>query len=57
MSIERAQVLVWSRKIRLFHWVNVISVVLLTVTGLIIYNGKILGIATEGRVLLLKFRG
>ncbi len=52
MSIERAQVLVWSRKIRLFHWVNVISVLLLIVIGIIIYNGKLFGISTDGKVLL-----
>ncbi|MBA6256902.1 MULTISPECIES: cytochrome b/b6 domain-containing protein [unclassified Colwellia] len=43
---------VWSRKIRLFHWLNVLSVLLLIVIGTIIYFSKDLGVSTEGKVLL-----
>lgn len=52
MNINRAQVFVWSRKIRLFHWINVIAILLLIVIGTIIFNGKILGVSTDGKVLL-----
>lgn len=52
MNISRSQVFVWSRKIRLFHWINVIAILLLIVIGTIIFNGKILGVSTEGKVLL-----
>lgn len=44
--------LVWSRNIRLFHWINVIAITLLIIIGLIIFNGKTLGITVEGKVLL-----
>ncbi|TWX56921.1 cytochrome b/b6 domain-containing protein [Colwellia hornerae] len=43
---------VWSRNIRLFHWLNVLSVLLLIVIGSIIYFGKDLGISTDGKILL-----
>jgi cytochrome b len=43
---------VWSRKIRLFHWLNVLSVLLLIIIGTIIYYGKSIGVSTEGKVLL-----
>lgn len=52
MNIEREQVFVWSRKIRLFHWINAIKIPLLIVIRVIILNGKILGVSTEGKVLL-----
>ncbi|MEI6894629.1 MAG: cytochrome b/b6 domain-containing protein [Colwellia sp.] len=52
MNIERKQVFVWSCKIRLFHWVNVIAILLLIVIGVIILNSKVFGVATEGKVLL-----
>ncbi|MEH6383520.1 MAG: cytochrome b/b6 domain-containing protein [Colwellia sp.] len=43
---------VWSRNIRLFHWLNVLSVLLLIVFGSIIYFSKDLGVSTDGKVLL-----
>jgi Ni/Fe-hydrogenase 1 B-type cytochrome subunit len=43
---------VWSKNIRLFHWLNVLSVLLLIVIGSVIYFGKDLGISTEGKILL-----
>ena len=52
MNINREQVFVWSRKIRLFHWINVIAISLLIVIGTIILNGKMLGVSTDGKVLL-----
>lgn len=52
MSIEREQVFVWSRKIRLFHWVNVITISLLIIIGVIILNGKMFGVSSDGKVLL-----
>ncbi|WP_085297201.1 cytochrome b/b6 domain-containing protein [Cognaticolwellia mytili] len=52
MSIERKQVFVWSRNIRLFHWVNVIAITLLIFIGLVILNGKLFGVSTDGKILL-----
>jgi Ni/Fe-hydrogenase 1 B-type cytochrome subunit len=43
---------VWSRNIRLFHWLNVLSVLLLIIIGSIIYFSKDLGVSTDGKVLL-----
>ncbi|WOH37938.1 cytochrome b/b6 domain-containing protein [Thalassotalea fonticola] len=45
-------VFVWSKNIRLFHWLNVLCVFLLICIGLIILNGKALGITNDGKVLL-----
>lgn len=53
MSIERTQVLVWSRKIRLFHWINVITVLLLVISGFLIYKNRLFGFSTDGKVLLI----
>ncbi|ARD44400.1 cytochrome b/b6 domain-containing protein [Colwellia sp. PAMC 21821] len=52
MNITREQVFVWSRKIRLFHWINVVAILLLIAIGTIILNGKMFGISTDGKVLL-----
>jgi len=52
MNINREQVFVWSRKIRLFHWINVMTITLLVAIGLVILNGKLFGISSDGKVLL-----
>ncbi len=52
MNIKREQVFVWSRNIRLFHWINVIAITLLICIGLIILNGKLFGVSTDGKILL-----
>lgn len=52
MSIKREAVFVWSRNIRLFHWINVIAITLLICIGLIILNGKLFGVSTDGKILL-----
>ena len=52
MNINRQQIFVWSRKIRLFHWINVIAILLLIALGTVILNGKTFGLSTEGKVLL-----
>jgi len=52
MSIKREQVFVWSRNVRLFHWINVIAITLLICIGLIILNGKLFGVSTDGKILL-----
>lgn len=52
MNIEREQVFVWSKKIRLFHWINVVTISLLIVIGVIILNSKMIGVGTEGKILL-----
>ena len=52
MNIKREQVFVWSRSIRLFHWINVIAITLLICIGLVILNGKLFGVSTDGKVLL-----
>ncbi|MEJ6474873.1 cytochrome b/b6 domain-containing protein [Pseudoalteromonas piscicida] len=50
--MNREAIKVWSAPIRVFHWVNVIAILLLIVIGLIILNGKTLGITSDGKVLL-----
>lgn len=52
MNNERKAEYVWTKKIRVFHWLNVITLFLLVVIGLIIFNSKYLGIASEGKILL-----
>ncbi len=52
MNIKREPVFVWSRRIRLFHWINVIAITLLICIGLVILNGKSFGVSTDGKVLL-----
>lgn len=43
---------VWSKNIRLFHWLNVLSVLLLIIVGSIIYFAKDIGVSTDGKILL-----
>lgn len=52
MNSQREHIFVWSRNVRLFHWINVIAITLLICIGLIIFNGKLFGISTEGKILL-----
>ena len=42
----------WDRTTRIFHWVNVLSVFTMIVLGLIILNGKMFGLAGEGKVFM-----
>ena len=43
---------VWDLSTRLFHWINVICVVGLMAVGTVILNYKLLGVNTDGKVLL-----
>lgn len=43
---------VWDRTTRIFHWLNVICVLLLIVIGVVILNGTALGVSSEGKVTL-----
>ena len=43
---------VWDRTVRLFHWINFICVLGLVAVGLVILNNKLLGISTDGKILL-----
>lgn len=43
---------VWDANIRWFHWINVLCVLGLIAVGVVILNGKALGVATEGKILL-----
>lgn len=52
MGIEREQVFVWSRRIRFFHWLNVMAISLLIIIGVVILNSKMFGITSDGKVLL-----
>ncbi|SEL57956.1 Cytochrome b [Colwellia chukchiensis] len=52
MTMKREQVFVYSRSIRLFHWLNVIVIMLLIALGLMILNSKLLGLSSDGKVLL-----
>lgn len=52
MTSERQLHFVWSKRVRIFHWLNVIAITLLIFIGLIIFNSKSLGVSTDGKVLL-----
>ncbi len=52
MSQQFSAIFVWSRNIRLFHWINVTAVFLLMVIGVIILNSKTLGVSVDGKILL-----
>ena len=43
---------VWDLSVRLFHWINLICVIGLLVIGTVILNNKILGVSTDGKILL-----
>lgn len=43
---------VWDRSVRWFHWINVLSVLALLGTGLVIFNGKTLGLAGDAKILM-----
>lgn len=43
---------VWDKPTRWFHWINVLSVLGLIGIGLVILNGKALGISKDGAILL-----
>lgn len=52
MNTKREQIFVWSRNIRLFHWINVIAITLLICIGTTILNAKLFGVSTDGKILL-----
>jgi len=43
---------VWDSHIRRFHWINLLCVLGLVAVGVVILNGKALGVSTEGKILL-----
>ena len=45
---------VWDRPTRWFHWINVLAVLGLIGLGLVLLNGKALGISKDGAFLLKK---
>ncbi|MEW6996081.1 cytochrome b/b6 domain-containing protein [Colwelliaceae bacterium BS250] len=52
MNEQLQPVLVWSKKIRIFHWLNVITILTMITLGLIILNGKSFGVSVDGKILL-----
>ena len=42
----------WDRTTRAFHWINVVCVVVLAALGTMMLNGKALGLAHDGSILL-----
>jgi cytochrome b len=52
MNRQFQQVYVWSKYLRLFHWLNVLAIVLLLALGLVIFNAGALGVSVEGKILL-----
>jgi len=46
---------VWDRTVRWFHWINFLSVLGLLGSGLVIYNGKALGLAGDAKVFMKEF--
>lgn len=49
---NKTMTFVWSRNIRLFHWINVMAILLLVMIGVVIFNGKFLGLTTEAKITL-----
>ncbi|OIO73130.1 MAG: cytochrome B [Zetaproteobacteria bacterium CG_4_9_14_3_um_filter_49_83] len=43
---------VWDKATRWFHWINVLCVLGLIAVGVVILNGKALGVSGEGKILL-----
>ncbi len=43
---------VWDRSVRIFHWLNVICVLALIAIGTVILNSKLLGVTSDGKILL-----
>ena len=43
---------VWDRTTRLFHWINVICIIGLISVGVVILNYKLLGVHSDGKILL-----
>lgn len=43
---------VWDRTTRFFHWINVICIIGLICAGVVILNGKALGVSNDGKILL-----
>jgi cytochrome b len=43
---------VWDGTVRIFHWLNLLSVLGLIAVGTVILNGKLLGVTGDGKVLL-----
>ena len=52
MNSQRQAVYVWSKYLRLFHWLNVLTIMLLLAVGLVIFNAKTFGVSTDGKILL-----
>ncbi|GAA6185234.1 cytochrome b/b6 domain-containing protein [Aliiglaciecola sp. NS0011-25] len=52
MNTQYQQVYVWSQYLRLFHWINVLTITMLLGFGLIIFNAKTLGVSVDGKILL-----
>ena len=42
----------WDAPTRIFHWVNALSIIALMILGLVILNGKMFGLAGEGKVFM-----
>jgi cytochrome b len=42
----------WDVSVRWFHWVNLLCVIGLIAVGVVILNSKMLGVSTEGKILL-----
>lgn len=42
----------WDGGVRWFHWINVLTILELLATGLVIYNGKTLGLTGDAKVLM-----
>ncbi len=49
---QRLTYSVWDRTTRIFHWVNVLCVLILAVFGLILLNEDAIGFSPEGKILL-----
>ncbi|MDV3240065.1 MAG: cytochrome b/b6 domain-containing protein [Gammaproteobacteria bacterium] len=51
-TFECREYRVWDRVVRVFHWINLLTVLGLAGIGLALLNGKALGLSAEGKLLL-----
>jgi cytochrome b len=51
-TFECREYRVWDRVVRVFHWLNLLTVLCLAAIGLALLNGKALGLSADGKLLL-----
>ena len=52
VGVTHTEYKVWDRTTRIFHWVNVLTILVLIACGVALLNARSLGIPNEGKILL-----